>query len=125
MPVHGFLKKAQDNLTLAKYCLENGYYDASANRAYYAAFQAAIAALSAQGITSDKYEHKWVQANFNRALIHQRKIYPSRISTTLLDMLFIRNRADYLDEPLSKKQATTQIAQAEHFVGLILKELHI
>ncbi len=123
--MHGFLKKAQDNLTLAKYCLENGYYDASANRAYYAAFQSAIAALSAQGITNDKYEHKWVQANFNRALIRHRKIYPSRISSTLLDMLFIRNRADYLDEPLNKRRATSQLAQAEDFVGLILMELNL
>lgn len=123
--MHGFLKKAQDNLTLARYCLENGYYDASANRAYYAAFQAAIAALSAQGITNEKYEHKWVQATFNRALIHQRKIYPSRISSALSDLLFIRNRADYLDEPLSKKKATSQFAQTEDFVGLILKELNL
>lgn len=51
--MHGFLKKAQDNLALVKYCFENGYYDASANRAYYAAFQAAIAALAAQGITKE------------------------------------------------------------------------
>jgi uncharacterized protein (UPF0332 family) len=122
--MHGFVKKAQDNLILAKYCLENGYYDASANRAYYAAFQAAIAALSAQGITSDKYEHKWVQANFNLALIRQRKIYPSRISSALLDMLFIRNRADYLEESLNKKRATGQLAQARDFVGLIFKELN-
>ncbi len=50
--MQGFLKKAQDNLALAKYCIENGYYDASANRAYYAAFQAAIAALAVVGITS-------------------------------------------------------------------------
>lgn len=49
--MYGFLTKAQDNLALAKYCFENGYYDASANRAHYAAFRAAIAALAAQGIT--------------------------------------------------------------------------
>lgn len=122
--MHGFLMKAQDNLALAKYCFENGYYDASANRAYYAAFQAAIAALAAQGIMNDKYEHKWVQASFNRALIRQKKIYPSRLSSALLDMLFIRNRADYLDEPLSKKLATGQLALAEEFVGLILEEMN-
>jgi uncharacterized protein (UPF0332 family) len=123
IPVHGFMKKAQDNLALAKYCLENGHFDASANRAYYAAFQAAIAALSAQGITNEKYEHKWVQANFNRELIRQRKIYPSRISSTLLDMILVRNHADYLDEPMSKKRAARQLARAEDFVGLIYKEL--
>ena len=121
--MHGFLKKAQDNLALAKYCFENGYYDASANRAYYAAFQAAIAALAAQGITNEKYGHKWVQASFNRALIRQKKIYPGRIGSDLLEMIIIRNRADYLEEPLSKKGAAKQFAKAEDFVGLITKEL--
>ena len=121
--MHGYLKKSKDNLTLAKYCLENGYYDASANRAYYAAFQAAIAALSAQGITNDKYGHKWVQANFNRELVQRRKLYPSRMSSTLSEMILVRNRADYLDEPVSKKQAARQFSRAESFVGLVLKEL--
>lgn len=122
--MHGFLKKAQDNPALAKYCFENGHYDASANRAYYAAFQAAISALAAQGIMNDKYEHKWVQASFNRALIRQKKIYPSRIGSDLLEMILIRNRADYLEEPLSKKGAAKQLAKAEDFVGLITKELN-
>ncbi len=38
--MQGFLKKAQDNLLLAKYCLENGYYNASASRANYDQLQA-------------------------------------------------------------------------------------
>lgn len=80
--MYGFLKKAQDNLALAKHCLENGYYDASANRAYYAAFQAAIAALAAAGMSNFKQQeipatkiralplsNATVQPRFNRGFL--------------------------------------------------------
>lgn len=49
-----FLKKALDNLSVARYCFEHGFYDAAVNRAYYAAFQAAVAALAYRGISSEK-----------------------------------------------------------------------
>lgn len=75
-----FLKKAQDNLNLAKHCLEQGLYDASANRAYYAAFQAAIAALAHAGIVNKKNDHKWVQATFAGELINRRKVYPNSLN---------------------------------------------
>lgn len=121
--MHGFLKKAQDNLALAKYCFENGYYDASANRAYYAAFQTAIAALAVAGITSSKPEHKWTQSTFNSELIKRRKIYPSRLGSYLVEMIRIRIRAFYSDEPISKKAASRQVAKVEDFVTTIAKEL--
>jgi hypothetical protein len=41
-----FLTKAKENITAAALLFENELYNASANRAYYAAFQAAIAAIS-------------------------------------------------------------------------------
>ena len=41
-----FFLKAHENLLAAQLLLERGYYQASANRAYYAAFHAAIACLS-------------------------------------------------------------------------------
>ena len=41
-----FLAKAKENLTAARLCFENGLYNACANRTYYAALQAAIAALA-------------------------------------------------------------------------------
>lgn len=117
-----FLKKAQDNLRLAKYCLEQGLYDASANRAYYAAFQAAISALAKAGITAKKQDHKWVQATFSRELIKRRKVYPSRLKSYLSDMLTLRNRADYAEVSVSQKRAAEQYTQAEDFVGTIVKE---
>ena len=121
--MHGFLKKAQDNLGLAKYCFENGFYDVAANRAYYAAFQAAVAALAVEGIANPKPEHKWTQSTFNGELVKRRKIYPNRLSSYLVDMIKVRIKADYSDELISKKTASRQLSKAEDFVTIIAKEL--
>ncbi len=118
-----FLDKARANLTVAQYCLANGFYDACANRAYYADFQAAITALEHHGFASRKNEHKWVQSSFNGMLIKRRKIYPARFKSYLLDMLNVRNDADYFDKSVSKIIASHQQAKAEEFVEAITKEL--
>jgi uncharacterized protein (UPF0332 family) len=118
-----FLDKAQANLAAAQHCFDNGFYEASANRAYCAAFQAAVAALAAQGIRSDKNEHKWVQAHFNGELIWRRKIYPSKLRAYLSDMLTMRNEADYSETRLSKGAAQRQFVRAREFVETIIMEL--
>lgn len=49
-----FLAKARENLQAAEVLFENHLYNVSANRAYYATFHAAIAALADVGITMDR-----------------------------------------------------------------------
>jgi uncharacterized protein (UPF0332 family) len=49
-----FLAKAKENLKIAQISFENECYNAGANRAYFASFQSAIAALADQGIRSKK-----------------------------------------------------------------------
>ncbi len=117
-----FLEKAKANLAVAEYCFNNGFYEASANRAYCAAFQAAITALAAQGIRNDKNEHKWVQASFSRELIHRRKIYPSRLSSFLSDLFRVRNEADYSAKLLGKTVALRQLTKARDFSDTIIQE---
>lgn len=118
-----FLQKSRDNLSVAHYCLEHGFYDAAVNRAYYAAFQAAVAALASAGITNEKNDHKWMQANFNGSLIKRRKIYPGYLKSYLGDMQTFRNLADYSATHLSKRIAREQLTNAEDFVSNIRKEL--
>ena len=50
---HEFLTNSKENLKAAELLFDNGLYNASANRAYYAAFHAAIVALADIGITVD------------------------------------------------------------------------
>ena len=118
-----FFSKAEDNLNVAQLCFDNGFYDACANRAYYAALQAAVAALADKGITRDKIEHKWVHAEFAGKLIRSRKIYPSKLKSSLSDMQIIRDWADYKSENVSRKRASEQLLMAKEMLDLIEKEI--
>jgi len=81
-----FLSKAKENLAAASVCFENDLYNACANRAYYAALHAVVAALVHAGIKRDKIDHGQVQADFSGDLIKRRKIYPSRFKSCLPDV---------------------------------------
>ncbi len=117
------LSKAKENLGAAQNCIDNGFYNACANRTYYAAFQAAIAALADKGIRSDKNSHTWVQAAFSEELIRKRKIYPGKLKSYLMNMQIVRNQADYTRKQISKKIASRQVTKAKEFVEAIMKEL--
>jgi len=114
-----FVEKAQENLCAARLLFEHGYYNASANRAYYAAFHCAIAHLARFGFVHEKHDHSWVQAMFAAELIHKAKIYPGRIKAFLLELQTIRNRADYKAESLSQAVAARQLAKASEFVATL------
>ena len=118
-----FLKKAGENLSAAEVCFENALYNACANRAYYAALQAAVAALADRGIKRGNVDHKWVQAEFNGRLIKRQKIYPGKIKSYLMKMQTVRNEADYEIHMVNKKVAWKQFVRAKEIVSLVGKEL--
>jgi uncharacterized protein (UPF0332 family) len=118
-----FLIKAKENLEDAEQALQEGRYNASANRAYYAAFQAAIAALAQESITHEKNPHSWVQAQFSERLIKARKHYPSKLASYLMDMQARRDTADYKPTMTSKKTAKEQVQQSKEFLSLIISRL--
>lgn len=121
----GFINKARENLRVAQISFDNGFYNASANRAYYSAFQATIFALADKGLTSSTNDHKWVQAAFSGELIKRRKIYPAKLKAYLMEMQTIRNQADYTDESVSKRLAHQQLSKAKEMFTLIEKELNV
>jgi uncharacterized protein (UPF0332 family) len=118
-----FLYKAKDNLNVAQWSFDNGYYDACANRAYYAALQAAIAALADNGIKRERMEYKWIQAEFAGKLIKSRKVYPAKLKSYLPEMLAIREKADYKTDKVNKKKAFEQLCMAKEMLDLIEKEI--
>jgi uncharacterized protein (UPF0332 family) len=117
-----FLTKAKKNIQAAQLLFDNQMYDESANRAYYAVFQAALAALSAAGFQTERISHEAVQAMFNGELIQRRKIYPSHLKSYRLDLQAVRNDADYKLTFISKKVASRQIKKAKEFVERIEQE---
>ncbi|MCP4351028.1 MAG: HEPN domain-containing protein [Desulfobacterales bacterium] len=97
--------------------------DASANRAYYAAFQAAAAALAARGVTREKLGHDWIQGDFSGKLIKRQKIYPGKLKSYLTDMQAVRDQADYKVANVSKKEASQQLRKSKEMITFIEKEL--
>ncbi len=97
-----FFTKAEENLQAADTLFGLGLYNAAANRAYYAAFQAAIALLSFYGIRHNENPHSWVQAQLAAELIHRRKVLPSSLTSSLREIQQIRNIADYNAASVSK-----------------------
>jgi uncharacterized protein (UPF0332 family) len=118
-----FLNKAKENLEAAQICFNSGFYNACANRAYYAAFQGSIAALDDIGIKSKNNDHKWVQITFSSELIKRRKVYPAKLKSYLPNLLTIRNQSDYQTRDVSKRLASQQISNAKEMLALIEKEL--
>ncbi len=117
-----FLMKATGNLEAARLCFDNSLFDASTNRAYFAAFHAAISALLSSGQKPGKFDHKWVQAKFGEVLIKRQKRYPAKFKSYLMEMQSLRNRADYQHESIGKNKALIQLGKAGEMVELIARE---
>ena len=114
-------EKAQESLSAAELCFKDKLYNSTANRAYYAMFQAAVVALERAGIhaTKGSWGHDTLQAVFADQLIHQRKQYPRHISSFLPNGLQIRQLADYNREMLSERKARNILKWAREFVKLV------
>ncbi len=120
-----FLKKAKENLKIAQMSFESECYNVCASRAYFSAFQAAIAALADKGcLARGKNDHGYIQSEFSLRLIKRHKLYPAKVRTYLSDMQTERNKADYAENNIGKKVACRQLSQATEMVGLIEKELN-
>jgi uncharacterized protein (UPF0332 family) len=118
-----FASKAKENLAAAQLLFDHGLYNASANRAYYAAFQAALVALArAKVLDQSRVSHETAQSKFAAELIHRRKIYPSHLKSYLMDLQRVRDSADYQLVAVSKKVALMQLKPAKEFVEILFQE---
>lgn len=118
-----YLRKSEDSLAGAVSEFANGRYDNCANRAYYACFQAAIAALLREGIgapsQAELWGHDYVQARFTGDLINRRKRYPATFRETLIRGLLLRQTADYKTQRVSDVRASRGLARAREFATMI------
>ncbi len=122
-----YLAKAEESLLGAIRELEQGRYNNSANRAYYACFQAAIAALQHASVGArggqSSWGHAFVQAEFVGRLIHQRKQYPERFRQVLARHLTLRHLADYAPEMVTYLHASRAVQRAQDFLAVIRAEV--
>ena len=116
-----FLDKARESLEGARLAHEGGRFNNSANRSYYACFQAAIHALIVAGIVVARRDTQWnhgsIQGQFNGLLINRRHRYSADLRQTLALNYDLRADADYTDKPISEITALRALRRAERFVA--------
>jgi uncharacterized protein (UPF0332 family) len=120
-PVPAFLRKARENLEDARAALAAGRHNACASRIYYAAFQAAVAALWDAGIrpttdTEGTLSQRMVQAQWSGRLIYRRKLYPPELRGTLKELMELRLRGDYSPTDVPARQARRAVGAGEQLV---------
>ncbi|NUO84122.1 HEPN domain-containing protein [candidate division KSB1 bacterium] len=120
-----WVEKANENLASAQLCFEQGHFNACSNRLYYAMFHAGLAALAKAGLSSmnKKISHDWLQANFSRQLIQQRKIFTAKFRSYLSDAQSIRDITDYKRFSVSQDSASRELKKAKEFVNMINQEV--
>jgi uncharacterized protein (UPF0332 family) len=108
------LKSSHEELAAARHLVEGGFPAPAISRAYFAAFRAAEAALSALGETCSK--HSGVISAFARRVVKVGGL-DEETGRTLLSLFTRRNQADYTPIEVPPAEATTAIEDAERFVN--------
>jgi uncharacterized protein (UPF0332 family) len=112
-----YMKKARESLAGAQSEFDQERFNNSTNRAYYAAFQAAISALLRDGIRrqDDKWPHTFVQSEFAVRLINRRRRYPARFRASLAELQRLRHRADYRGATITRPDARNALRLSGEF----------
>lgn len=114
----GIMDKAQKALASAKLLLDAGDTDGATNRAYYAMFDAAIAALSWAGIGREQGHHKshsGLIGSFGQHLVGAGHL-PVEYGRSFNCVQDLRLTADYLAEPVPPDKANWAVQEAATFV---------
>ena len=116
------LRKANEFYTVAPLCFEQGYYNSCANRAYYAMFRAAFAALKKfvfPTILPEPSSHKGLIGKFTNELINRRKVFPNKFGNYLHENLKYRIIGDYKLHDVSKRNARRCLNSAQEFLAKV------
>lgn len=118
-----YIEKAIESLLGAVSEHARGRYNNSANRCYYAAFQAAVHALERAGILYTGRDYTWsheaLQETFARELINRRKVYSGDLRSVLTLSESLREVADYDRHWVTETQASRAIRRTRNFIDAI------
>jgi Uncharacterized conserved protein related to C-terminal domain of eukaryotic chaperone, SACSIN len=120
-----YLRKARESLASAKADARARRSNSAANRAYYAAFQAAVAALIFYRVRSadTEWQHRFVSDEFSGKLIRRRKEFGSSLRSVLPELFEVRIKADYGSNDVSKRDATLSVGRANEVVVAVAKKI--
>lgn len=115
-----YLTKAEASLAGAESEFANRRIDNCASRAYYACFQAAIAALLRAGIRpggrDGQWDHDFVESQFVGQLINRRHHYPTDLRGVLVQNRDLRHAADYGPETVSRTEVRRALRHSQELV---------
>ena len=114
-----YLAKARESLASAETDLAARRYNSVANRAYYAAFQAAVAALITTGVLASEasWRHRFVMNQFSGRLIRRRKLVTSSLASTLNQLFDYRTTGDYRAADVSAREARHAVKLAKRMLN--------
>ncbi|MCL2161993.1 MAG: HEPN domain-containing protein [Betaproteobacteria bacterium] len=121
MKAQDLMAKAVQAATSAKVLLDTGDGDGASNRAYYAMFDAARAALLVSGFDVGK-THRGVLNAFSERLVKNGSV-PQEMGRLLKRAETFRYVADYEGNPVELSDAREMVEQAETFVASMRAEL--
>jgi uncharacterized protein (UPF0332 family) len=116
-----FLDKAARAAASARLLLNAGDGDGACNRAYYAMFDAARAALlTSAGDASEARTHSGLIAAFGLRLVKP-SLVPVELGKALNRVFEIRQAADYTEQAVSRESAGWAVDQADAFVAAMTR----
>jgi uncharacterized protein (UPF0332 family) len=119
-----YLAKAKNSFGTAQHAYEQRDFDSCASRAYFAVFQAEIAALiKLTEFRQEQWRHERVQAEFNRRLIQARKVFPASLRSIHDDLIGRRHTADYTEQLISAWTAERCLRKAAEMFATIERVL--
>ena len=114
--------KGKENLDMAILANQGKKYNVCASRAYYAVFLASVAALiklTSFRAKDNDWQHGAVQAELNRQLIMRKRILPSELGRTPMELMELRHLADYKPQSVSAREAKKACDRASRFLSSI------
>jgi uncharacterized protein (UPF0332 family) len=126
MDVDVYLVKAEQCLAGAQLAVDHGQYNNAANRAYYAAFQAAIAVLAAAGVippTPRYWSHDFVLREYGRRAMPRGAAFLPGSASALKALQDERLKADYETELLGRVSGERALVLARQFLDAVRRRL--
>jgi uncharacterized protein (UPF0332 family) len=124
MEWEAFMHKAESNLRVAAAALATDDCDPSVSRAYFAVFHAEIAALlRLTDFRPDSWGHDRVQAEFNRRLVNERKLFAGGLRFVHSDLIGRRHIADYDERHVGRLVAERCVRKAKQMIEEVARVL--
>ena len=116
-----YMRKAEQALSSARQLLATGDADGACNRAYYAMFDAAQAALLAakvEAAASSTKTHRGLISAFGQHLVLGGHV-TAELGSSLNKVERLRLLADYTGDPVSDEDSAWAVEQADAFVDAV------